>query len=114
MLNSRVIPHKYKKWLNNKQQHTWFILELLYGLNGTVVVVEVNNPHHLAPLDVSDTKADATDHVAVDQFHDLRRCRELRVDLRQLYAISSYLVEARTTPTALPCNFYLTSIHAEH
>lgn len=61
-------------------------------MHSPVVVVEVDGAHHLAALDVADAQADAADHVAVHQLHDLRRRRELRVDLRAVVPISSYMV----------------------
>lgn len=73
-------------------QLTRFVLELLHRLHGAVVVVEVDGAHHLAALDVPDAQADAADHVTVHQFHDLRRGRELRVDLRSVKRLSSYYI----------------------
>lgn len=80
---------------NIKQPLTRFILQLLHSLDGAIVVIKINRAHHLASFDITNTQADAADHVAVDQLDYLRGCRELRVDLRPLYAISPYLVGAR-------------------
>lgn len=64
---------------------TRFVLEFLHSLHGAVVVVEVDGAHHLAALDVAYAQADPTNHVAAHQLHDLRRCREFRVNLEGNY-----------------------------
>jgi hypothetical protein len=72
--------------------NTWFIFKLLHGLNGAIIVIEVDGSHHLAALNVTDAQADAAYHVAIHQLYDLRRRRELGVDLRTVAPISSYVV----------------------
>lgn len=93
---------------------TRLVLELLHSLHGAVVVVEVDRAHHLAALDVADAQADAADHVAVHQLHDLRRRRELRVDLRAVVPVSSYLIALWVKiATSLLVFFFISHLHCE-
>lgn len=55
------------------------VLELHHGLHCPVVVVDVEDTHHLGPLEVTDPEGDLGDGVATHQLHNLSGGGELGV-----------------------------------
>lgn len=55
------------------------VLQLHHSLHCSVVVVDVEDTHHLGPLEVTDPEGDLGDGVATHQLHYLSGGGELRV-----------------------------------
>ena len=62
--------------------HGGLVLQLHHGLHGPVVVVNIDGPHHLLPLQVPNSKQDLRDAVASAKLHHLGAGGELGVHLQ--------------------------------
>lgn len=52
-------------------EETILVFQLHDGLHGSVVVIEVDGPHHLCPFQISNFHGHFADGVAADELHNL-------------------------------------------